>query len=229
MNIEKTQIFLLHYAGGSSYSYQFMKPYLEDFDCILLELPGRGRRMASEPLIDFEKAVYDLLKQVLIHLKTSKFIVYGHSMGAYMALRLVNLLEKKGCKPSHLIVTGSAGPKIKAKKKRYLLDNQDLSNEIKAMGGISNELLKSKEFMDYYLPIIRADFELLEKSDLVNEPPVSTPIIAIMGNQEEHYKQISQWQPYTTAQFDHEILKGNHFFIHEHAQYIASKIRECAS
>ncbi|QIH33430.1 alpha/beta fold hydrolase [Sphingobacterium sp. DR205] len=222
---KKKQLILLHFAGGSSYSYQFMKPYLDGFNCISLELPGRGRRMENKLLIDFDAAVFDLYQQILLNLKTSPFVVYGHSMGAYLAFRLTYLLEKNGTPPTYLFVTGSAGPKVKFEKKRYLLDDKNLLNEIKAMGGLPEEILKNKDFTDYYLPIIRADFELIEKSNLINESPVNVPIFAIMGNEEERYRKISEWQIYTTAQFNYEILEGNHFFIYRHAQYIASKIK----
>lgn len=224
MNYKK-QLFLLHHAGGSSYSYQFLKPYLDEFECITLELPGRGRRMEGSLLTDFDTAVYDQYQQLLMHLKTRNFALYGHSMGAYMALRLVNLLEKEDSQPSFLFVTGSVGPKAKSGKMRHLLRKNDLINEIKALGGVPEDILKNNGFMQYYLPIIRADFELIEKSDLINEPPVNVPIFAIMGNEEHNYKNISQWEVYTTKQFDYEILEGNHFFIYKHAQYIASKLK----
>jgi external thioesterase TEII len=43
--MEKPQLFLLHFAGGSCYSFQFMLPYLKDFNVLPIELPGRGRRI----------------------------------------------------------------------------------------------------------------------------------------------------------------------------------------
>lgn len=222
---KKKQLVLIHFAGGSSYSYEFMKPYLGDFNCISLELPGRGRRMKNGLLVDFDTAVFDLYKQILVCLKKGPFVIYGHSMGAYLALRLTNLLEKNDFPPVYLFVTGSAGPKVKFNKKRYLLEEKALLNEIIAMGGVPEDILTNKDFTDYYLPIIRADFELLETSNLINEPPVNVPVFALMGNEEQHYRNISEWQTYTTARFDYEILEGNHFFIYKHAEYIASKIK----
>ncbi|MCT1525799.1 thioesterase II family protein [Sphingobacterium lactis] len=226
---KRKQIFFLHHAGGSSYSYQFLKPYLCDFNCLTLELPGRGYRWESDFLTDFDAATFDLYKLILENLQTTEIILYGHSMGAYMALRLANLLEKKRILPIHLIVTGSAGPKTKLNKKRYLFSENDLKKEIKAMGGVQDDILQNREFMDYYLPILRADFELIEKSDMACEPPTSTPIFAMMGNEEEHHEKILQWKAYTKAEFGFEILEGGHFFIYKHAEYIASKIKQLCS
>src|ERR1043166_8245649 len=87
-SMKKPQLFLLHFAGGNCYSFQFMMPLLRDFEVVSLELPGRGKRI-NEPLVtNFDLAANDILRQLRQKLASSSFLIYGHSMGAYLALRV---------------------------------------------------------------------------------------------------------------------------------------------
>ncbi len=52
--MKKTQLFLLHFAGGNYYSFRFMFPQLNEFEIIPVELPGRGKRMKENLLKDFD-------------------------------------------------------------------------------------------------------------------------------------------------------------------------------
>src|SRR5579859_5869614 len=99
----KPKLFLLHFAGGNCYSFQFMSSLLNEFDVISPELPGRGKRMKEELLKDFELAALDIYEQVAKQNGASRFMIYGHSMGAYLALRVSRMLEMEGKPPAYLI------------------------------------------------------------------------------------------------------------------------------
>jgi external thioesterase TEII len=73
-----------------------MISFLREFDVIPLELPGRGRRMVEDLLKDFDMAAEDIYNQLTAKLSSDRFLIYGHSMGAYLALRVANMLEKAG-------------------------------------------------------------------------------------------------------------------------------------
>ena len=109
MNIPK--IFMIHFAGGSLYSYDFLRPYLKDYQIIPLELPGRGRRISENLIDDFNLAAQDIHQQVKSYLdQDTSFLIYGHSMGAYLALRLAAMLSNQGVHPTSLVVSGNIGP-----------------------------------------------------------------------------------------------------------------------
>lgn len=225
--MKKTQLFLLHFAGGSSYSYDFIKPYLHDFEIIQLELPGRGRRMDEALILDFNVAAQDLFQQILKRITSASFFVYGHSMGAYLALKIVSMLEKVNKRASYLIVSGNAGPGINEPVKRYLLDKHEFRKELKRIGGIPNEFFSNVELLEFYEPILRADFQISEEGDFNDVLPVNTPLFAIMGDEEEKVKKISNWANFTKLNFDYHIFPGDHFFIREQPAGIADILRNC--
>ncbi|WP_436488007.1 thioesterase II family protein [Chitinophaga sp. ARDCPP14] len=222
-----TQLFVIHFAGGSSYSFKPILSLLEDIDIIPVELPGRGRRMAEPLLVDFEAAALDLFNKVLDSVEYPGFLLYGHSMGASLAFKVCSMLEEVGESPGHLIVSGNAGPGIKAQQTKSLLADKDLIEAIRKMGGIPAELLDNRDFLHFILPILRADFHLSENCQLSRIPPVNTPIWAIMGNEEENAGNITNWKAFTRAGFKGSILPGGHFFIDQHPEKMAEIITDC--
>jgi len=220
------QLFLLHFAGGSCYSYQFLIPFLYNFEVITLELPGRGRR-SNEPLLEiFEAAAADVYQQIKNKLNGNSFFIYGHSMGAFLSLRIANMLEHSGEFPSGLIVSGSAGPGIYDPnlKARHLMNKLDFIRELKLLGGIPSIVFENREMFDFFEPILRADFKISEKNGLDEEPAILTQIFALMGSEEKNVDNINNWARFTKGLFRFEILEGDHFFIHKHPSHIADII-----
>ncbi len=222
--MKKAQLFLLHYAGGNGYSFQFMRSHLKDFEVIPLELPGRGKRMRETLLVDFDAAALDLYQQLVMKLTGNDFLIYGHSMGAYLALRITNMLEKANYFPQSIIVSGNPGPGVCENKKRYLLQKDEFLKELGALGGVSPELLSNDELLEIITPILRADFQIAEENGLDNEPAIQAPVFAIMGDQEEYIDQISNWKKFTRSEFDFTIMTGGHFFIFDHGSDVARMI-----
>jgi external thioesterase TEII len=227
MIMTKPKLFLLHFAGGNCYSYNFILPKLKNFETIVLELPGRGKRMNEKLVNDFDTAASDIFNQICGKLSDEPFMIYGHSMGSYLALRVTNMLAKIGKFPAYIIVSGNPGPGVNDKKNRYLAHGEDFITELKKLGGVPPELFENKELFDFFEPILRSDFEVAEKNLIEQEPPVQCPIYAIMGDKEEKPDQIGAWANYTQSDFNKEILTGDHFFIYQHAQHIADVIRKC--
>lgn len=225
--MNKPQLFLVHFAGGNCYSFDYLKPHLTDWQVTTLELPGRGKRPQENLLLDFEPAAQDLFQQMIPQLHTANFAIYGHSMGAYLSLRLTNMLCQRGTPPVSLVVSGNPGPGVSDPKRRYLMNHQDFRQELTRLGGIPEELLEDQELFNYFEPILRADFQIAENNGLDNEMPVPVPLYAIMGNQEERVEQIANWGRFTQTSFGHEILEGDHFFIYRHAKRLAAILKQC--
>ncbi|HMI59376.1 MAG TPA: alpha/beta fold hydrolase [Puia sp.] len=226
--MNKFQAVLLHFGGGNYYSFQFLLPQLNDYRVFTPELPGRGRRHGEPLLTDFELAAKDLYRQIDQWLNGSPYIIYGHSMGAYLGLRLANMLEESGRVPGCLIVSGNAGPGTGHGKGRYKMDKEDFMRELEFLGGIPPEVLLNEELFGFFEPILRADFEVAERNDLRNERAVSAPIYALMGSGELHTKEIGNWERFTRGKFNAEIWDGDHFFIHHHADRLANLLKVCS-
>lgn len=211
------QIFFLPFAGGSRYSYNFLVPFLKSYEITPLELPGRGKRLSEELILDFDLAASDLFDQLKSKLVSDRYIIYGHSLGSFLALKLCSMLEHISIPPIGIVVSGNPGPGITKSRNRYLMPSEEFLREIEKLGGLSEEILRNDELLNFYIPILRADFELAEKNEMNSIIPVSCPIFAIMGDEEENVEKILNWSNYTTGSFSCEVLTGGHFFIKRHS------------
>jgi len=237
MEKRKVQLFLLHFAGGSRYSFDFLKEYLQyEVEFIPLELPGRGKRYGETLVRDKEIAIRDYYKQIRTHRNCAKpYLIYGHSMGATLGISVADAMQKIGDPPEALIVSGNSGPGTLPidndgndipKKTRYLMNAIDFKNELIELGGAPDEVLNNKEIFEFFDPILRADFEVLEKETTYSEEniTINVPIHALMGTEEKTSNQVTNWQRFTTEKIQYSILEGNHFFIHNHVETLSEVI-----
>ncbi|WP_109611023.1 thioesterase II family protein [Mucilaginibacter oryzae] len=227
MNKIKPKLFLIHFAGGSCYSFSFPKRLSSHFEVTSLELPGRGRRVKESLITDFNTGAQDIFNQINASVSNDFFLVYGHSMGALLALAVTDLLEKSGKQSAGMIVSGTPGPRAAAMKTtRYLLGADDFFQEVKKLGGLPEEIFDEPDLLSFYLPILRADFEIAEKNDLSGHTGVKCPVLAIMGSEEETVGEIENWKNFTSNHFEHRVLSGDHFFINNNSDRIADLIVE---
>lgn len=225
--MKKPKLFCLHFAGGNCYSYQFLLSHLNRFEVIFLELPGRGKRMMEDLIKEYDEAIDDYYRQIEQKLDGSEFIIYGHSMGATLGWEVTKRLEENGSFPVSLIVSGNAGPGVGAEKKeRHKLPEHLFVEELRKLGGLPEEFYENRDLFEFFEPILRADFEVLEKNEIVFKGTIKTPLYALMGDQEENAAYIENWKKYVSGPFTPEVLEGDHFFIYKHPEPIAGLIQE---
>lgn len=222
----KSQMFLMHFAGGDANSYNFLTPYLSNFRLFPIELPGRGKRINEPFLNTFEEAAQDAYVQVVSKITSSKIVIYGHSMGASLALRVTSMLETRYNIEVCLIVSGSRGPCLSDKPFKHLLNNKDLILELIKLGGLPDEFVRNEDLQNFYLPILRSDFRLIELSDPCHFMSVRAPIKVIMGDKENEVDKILDWQRFSSSKIHCDILEGDHFFIYKEAKGIAKIIND---
>ncbi len=230
MSITKKQLFLLHFAGGNKYSYNFLqKSLVSGIEFIPIELPGRGERFRETLIKDKKEAIRDLFEQISRKRNGAPFVIFGHSMGAIFGLSLTKLFEDNNDKPDYLIVSGNPGP-IDGYiiPSRHNLDDDAFKTSVAELGGVPREVIENEDAFTFFSKIMRADFECIEKDqDLEKDITVQSSIYAIMGDQESLSARIENWSKFTKASFDYSILEGNHFFIHHHSKTIGKLINYC--
>lgn len=222
----KKQLFMLPFAGGNVYSFNFLKQQIpSSVEVIVLELPGRGKRIAENLLTNKKDVVGDYVRQIKQSRKNVPYAIYGHSMGAIIGLSVTNEMEAIGDDPVELIVSGNAGPGTGENKDRHLMDDFQFKNELIELGGVPQEVLDTPELFEFFAPIIRADFEVLEKNPIKPESiKLRTPVKVIMGSEECTVMDIENWKKYTTSNCTCKVVEGNHFFIHKHVEFMAETL-----
>lgn len=228
----KVQLILLHFAGGNCYSYDFLKDYVKNTNMEMhaLELPGRGKRHHESLVLTKEAAIEDYVHQIKQLRNKQPYFIFGHSMGATLGLSVAKQMELVHDKPEALIVSGNPGPGIEKPEKegkRHLMNDIDFKNALRKLGGVPEEVLEHEELYEFFSPIMRADFQVLENDDFSEKGiQVHIPIVALMGDKEDMNEQIDNWKNFTSASFNSMILEGNHFFIKKHPKKIIEVINK---
>jgi medium-chain acyl-[acyl-carrier-protein] hydrolase len=70
--------------------------------------------------------------------------------------------------------------------------------------------------MQLMLPVIRADFAVLETYEYGEESPLGCSVTAIGGLQDDRVRldDLKAWREQTASAFTVRVLPGDHFFIH---------------
>ncbi|MEO5347491.1 MAG: thioesterase domain-containing protein [Magnetococcus sp. YQC-9] len=214
-----TQLFCFPYAGGNAYAFLGLGKHVDDFiQTVPLEPPGRGRR-GQEPLLNSIEAITaDLAFQIRSRLQLP-YALFGHSLGAYLANLVIRHLLADGVEPPrHLFVSGAAGP-TRPKKSKLIhgLSKADFLAEVSQYGGLPRAVLGHQELIDYFEPILRADFQAVETHHYQPGAPLPVPITALTGAKDSivTLELVRLWQEESRHPLVIEHFPGDHFFIFE--------------
>jgi len=214
-------LFCIPYAGGTKYSYRKYEAIAPKFiKLVPLEYPGRGTRLREPLMTDIDELVDDLFRQVKDLIGDEGYSIYGHSMGGLVGCLLTRKLTIELRKPPvHLFITGTSGPSAPNRKEsRHLLEKVEFLEEIKKFEGCPKEFFDDEEMVDFFEPIIRADFQASETYVHNAMEPLDVPITVITGSEEDmEIRDIRLWQQETRRVVDFKCLPGSHFFIFQHS------------
>jgi surfactin synthase thioesterase subunit len=95
------------------------------------------------------------------------------------------------------------------------------------MGGCPPEVLADRELLEFFEPILRADFQAFETWPVVSGPPIDVPIVVSRGSEDEVSEAAARaWALETRHPITYTEFAGGHFFILQHWAAIGSMIRE---
>lgn len=213
----KLRLFCFPFAGGSSIAFRTWPNYLpKTVEVCPVEIPGRGRQIKSPLYTEIQPLVREIATNIIPYLD-KPFAFFGYSMGASISFELIRLLRSQyNFHPLHLFVAARRAPQFPNEKPLLSqLPDADFLVEIAQFNGTPPAVLEDTELMEIFLPIIRADFTLLESHIYTEEPPLNCSITAFGGSQDPavSYNALLAWQVQTIANFSLQVIEGDHFFM----------------
>ncbi|MBC7953240.1 MAG: thioesterase [Rhodospirillaceae bacterium] len=212
---------MLPFAGDSGNGYGALLPLRGHPDRARFQqicLPGHGERMAEPLLTDLDALAADAFRQIAPKMRNCD-VLYGHSMGALLALAVVRRARALLFPlPRAIVVSGMRGPSRFVARARAKLSREGLREELRRLGGSPGEILDNDEMFDFFEPLIRADFSAVENYRYGAEPPLPVPITVIVGDEDEvTADEADAWQRETAHPLTLTSMPGGHFFIYRHA------------
>ena len=210
------KLFCLPYAGGTASVYRnWVEVLASTVQVIPVELPGRGARSKEPPFLGLPRLV-EVLAEAMLPLLDSPFAFFGHSMGAVIAFELARYLRRRQFpEPQALLVSGRRAPQTDPEPVTYNLPKDEFVNELGKLGGTPKEVLEHAELMELMIPLLRADFQLVQTYEYYAEPPLRCPIAVYGGLQDPDITRdlLQPWEVHTISDFTLRMLPGDHFFV----------------
>jgi medium-chain acyl-[acyl-carrier-protein] hydrolase len=216
------------YAGGGASLYRAWPQRLGPaIDVCPVELPGRGVRML-EPPIDAMSALCDGLAAMIEPLLDVPTVLFGHSMGAQIAFEIALRLEGR---IAHLFASGSPAPGATSSAQTCdhgstaQLSDADLKQRLRKLGGTPPPILEDPELMTRILPIVRADFALIESYRPAPQARLSCPITVFAGLDDAGaWSSATSWELRTRGRCRVVELQAGHFFLDSHRDALFREI-----
>jgi len=212
-------LFCIPYAGGSAQTFRTWAAALPpNIEVCAVELPGRGSRWREQPLTELKTLVAALAPALLQACNCRPFACFGHSLGGLISFELARHLRRAyGRTPAHLLISACRAPHLlDSEPPIHALPEPEFLAKIRSFNGTPAAVLENAELMELLLPVLRADFTLIETYTCEAEPPLACPLTVFGGlaDPKVDCSVLEAWRVQTRAEFSLQLFPGDHFFLH---------------
>jgi surfactin synthase thioesterase subunit len=209
------RLFCIPYAGAGAAVYRDWGRLLPGFDVLAVQPPGRGWRLAEPARADL-KVLAAEIAEAIEPLADAPFALFGHSMGAWLALLVARRLEERGRRPVALFASGRQAPALGSlhAPMAHLDDEQFLEQVDLRYGGIPGDIRHERELLELLLPALRADVAAIESYVHRSGPRLTCPVAVLGGDADPlvPVESLSGWAAETGGPFEVRTFGGGHFY-----------------
>ncbi|GIJ11090.1 thioesterase II family protein [Micromonospora andamanensis] len=201
------------HAGGAASFYRGWAEHLpDDIELAIAMYPGRENRLPDPHPDTLEGLAADFAASMP---QGVPLVLLGHSMGAAVALEVARRMSRP---PARLIVSGHPAPHRQRPNDVHLRPDDGLLAELRTVGGTTAGLLDYPEIRKLVLPMIRADYRLIERYRCGPPVPLAIPITALIGraDPEVDENEARAWESWTLSGFELHTVDGGHFHLVEY-------------
>jgi pyochelin biosynthetic protein PchC len=205
------------HAGGSANSFLPWRAVVPaDLELLAVQYPGRQDRF-GDPLVSDMGALVTGLLPGFDRLSDLPTIFLGHSMGAAVAYECVRRLARR---PELLVVSARPAPGVGTRTEPFVENDDEMLARLEKLGGLQVEAVADPELREVVLPVLRADYRLIETYRPAREPRTEVPVVAAVGDRDPEVAiaDVQAWRDATTGDFALEVFDGDHFYVDDHAR-----------
>jgi surfactin synthase thioesterase subunit len=219
-----TVICFPHAGGGAGLFRRWAAVLPDDLNFVAVQPPGRENRRDEPPVRDLP-TMLDGVAGAITGLLDRPFALFGHSIGALIAFETVRLLRRSGePAPACLAVSAFPDPNTVVPQPLHKIPDEAILQFLSSLSYFPNG--PAPELMTEFLPVLRADFEVVSTYRCSPEPPLASPIEVFGGRSDTFVRpeELAKWRDHTSADCSLHMLRGGHFYLHEHGTEILGRI-----
>lgn len=202
------------YAGGSTGTYRGWEDELPA-NVRPIILPGRDSRLDEQPYTRLAPLIADLTDQVGPQV-TPETVFFGHSMGALVAFEFTRELRRRGMAlPRKLLLSAFRAPHLESDRRPIYGWPDDVLQAVLRREGVPAATLSNPQIMAALLPTLRADLELCDTYEFVDDEPLDIPLAVYGGSDDVRVvpSALSEWDRHTTQGATFHTVNGPHLFV----------------
>lgn len=202
-----------HAGGSASALGGWFTGLVGAVDVSVVEYPGHGRRLAEAPATSIDQLVAAARVDSRDR-ETTTTSLFGHSMGAFVALETMRASSTSAHPPAHLFVSASAAPGGPIDTSGLGLTDAELLTELRGLGGTPRELLEDEHLAGMLVRTMRCDLELMRSYLSTSVDRIAQDITVFYGvhDAEVTVADVQRWADLSSGTCTLVPLVGGHFY-----------------
>ncbi|OWA10083.1 thioesterase [Streptomyces sp. CS113] len=206
------------HAGGNARLFHGWASRLPaDVELLAVRYPGRQERM-NEPCVETMDELAGPISEALALHRDLPLVLFGHSMGAAVAYEVAVRLEgpaSDGPGPALLLLSGRTAPHVTRPTALHRAADDVLVAGVTRLGTLGGDAYAVPELRELLLPVLRADYRLIETYDRKRPPVLRAPMVAYLGDRDPGVTRpgVEAWSELTDGDFAVRSFAGDHFYL----------------
>ncbi|MEV6133407.1 alpha/beta fold hydrolase [Streptomyces violaceusniger] len=212
----------LGFCGGGTGAFHTWLPALPaDVDLVAVCYPGREGRFAEPYASSWTELAEDTAEAVRSIAAEGPYVLFGHSMGGWMAFDVADRLAPDAPAPSALVVSACNAPdRGLLDRDRFPAQREDdgqLLEWMRTHGLLPAHVLADPDLTDMAVELMRADIRARDTFEFRTGTTVDSPLHLLSGAADSVVAEdaAARWAKLTSGAFRHDLLPGGHFYTPE--------------
>ncbi|WP_234542828.1 thioesterase II family protein [Streptomyces shenzhenensis] len=206
-------------GGGTGQYHQWNSVVPADVDLAAVCYPGREGRFHEGFAQDWERLAADATQAVLAAAAEGPYVLFGHSMGGWMAFDVAVRIERSGGPiPQALVVSSANAPSRGLTFKDMFPAQHDTDEQLldwmNMHGMMPEHVVSDPDLQELAIELLRADIRVRDAFRYIPNSRVSMPVQVLSGASDTVIEPNAgeQWRDLALGEFRHDVLPGGHFY-----------------
>lgn len=210
----------LGFCGGGTASYhQWADAVPDGVDIAAVCYPGREGRFFEPFVAHWDALAADATEAVLGAAADGPYVLFGHSMGGWMAFDVAVRIAGLGARaPEALVVSSANAPSRGLTPQDMFPAKQDTDEQLLAWmqthGMLAEHVRTDPDLRSMAVELMRADIRVRDTFHYAPGSAVDVPLHVLTGADDTVIEPDSarQWKELALADYRHDVLPGGHFY-----------------